>query len=116
MGTSCGSTTSQAARSWRITSSCPTQLTVNSSGWARWSGTPSISTTIHLLFYCPERLERAGKNADPITAPVGRTLGGGRGDDSESRSGRLYGFHIDRFKRRRHGAASRRGKQLEKDR
>src|SRR5438552_1878331 len=46
MGRSCGSTTSQAARSWRITSSWPTQLIESSSGCARCSATPSISTTI----------------------------------------------------------------------
>src|SRR5579885_1184861 len=46
MGRSCGSTTSHAARSWRMASSWPTQVTVSSSGCARCRGTPSISTTI----------------------------------------------------------------------
>src|SRR5689334_19093268 len=50
MGRSWGSMTSQAANSWRMTSSWPTQLTVSSSGCARCSATPSISTTISSHF------------------------------------------------------------------
>src|SRR5579862_5341300 len=48
IGRSWASITSQAASNWRITSSCPTQVIDNSSGWARCSGTPSISTIILL--------------------------------------------------------------------
>src|SRR5436853_3917 len=46
MGRSWSLTTIQAARSCRMSSSCPTHCTASSSGWARCSLTPSISTVI----------------------------------------------------------------------
>src|SRR5262245_43293343 len=48
MGKSWSLTTIQAASNWRMSSSCPTHCTVSSSGWARRSVTPSISTVMYL--------------------------------------------------------------------
>src|ERR1700677_2363156 len=58
MGRSWASITSQAASNWRITSYCPTQGIDNSSGWARCSATPSISTII--LLQCSRAVQPDG--------------------------------------------------------
>src|SRR6185295_20079118 len=51
MGRSWSFTTSHAASNCRISSSCPTQRTFNSSGCARCRVTPSISTVILTFSY-----------------------------------------------------------------
>src|SRR5579859_2682325 len=70
MGRSCGSTTSQAANNWRMTSSWPTQLIGSSSGCARCSATPSISTTIAptLAETVQDTIERMGAAKIPLSA------------------------------------------------
>src|SRR5437879_6461380 len=60
MGRSWSFTTIQAASNWRMSSSCPTHETANSSGWARCRLTPSISTVISYHHYAHNGMRTTG--------------------------------------------------------